>query len=94
MFAEPRQARVVNAEGHQVGVGDRGGLIGGAPARILIDQQWQPVAAWAGPWPIDEQWWDEAAARRIARFQIVGVDGSAWLMSVTGEHWFVEASYD
>lgn len=94
VFSEPRQAQVVNAEGHRIAVGDRGGLAGGEPARVLIDQQWQPVAAWAGPWPVDEQWWDEAAARRIARFQIVGVDGSAWLMSVAGDHWFVEASYD
>jgi protein ImuB len=52
------------------------------------------VASWAGPWPVDEQWWDEAAARRIARFQVVGVDGSAWLMVVEDGRWFTEARYD
>ncbi len=94
VFPQPRPSQVLGAEGQAVAVGERGGLIGGTPARVLIDQQWQRVAAWAGPWPVDEHWWDEAAARRIARFQIVGVDGSAWLMSVSGGHWFVEASYD
>ena len=49
--------------------------------------------AWAGPWPVDEQWWDEAAARRIARFQVVGVDGSAWLMVVEDGRYTGELSY-
>jgi protein ImuB len=95
VYAEPRQAMVVGAEGQPIGVTGRG-IVTGEPARFRAGatQDWQPVASWAGPWPVDEQWWDEAAARRIARFQVVGVDGSAFLMIVEGGHWWVEACYD
>ena len=51
------------------------------------------VDAWAGPWPIDELWWDPSRARHVARFQIVGVDGSAWLMIIEGTQWWTEAQY-
>jgi protein ImuB len=95
VYREPRQAMVVGAEGQPIGVTGRG-LVTGEPARFraAADQAWQPVASWAGPWPVDDQWWDEAAARRLARFQVVGVDGSAFLMIVEGGHWWTEASYD
>jgi protein ImuB len=95
VYAEPRQAMVVGAEGQPIGVTGRG-VVTGEPARFRAGatQDWQPVASWAGPWPVDEQWWDEAAARRIARFQVVGVDGSAFLMIVEGGVWWTEASYD
>ena len=95
VYREPRQAMVVGAEGQTIGVTGRG-LVTGEPARFRADpeQAWQPVASWAGPWPVDDQWWDEAAARRLARFQVVGVDGSAFLMIVEGGQWWVEAEYD
>ncbi len=95
VFTEPREALVVGAEGQSVVVSGRG-VISSPPDRFRADPSapWQPVASWAGPWPVDELWWDEAAARRIARFQVVGVDGSAWLMVVEGGRWFTEARYD
>jgi protein ImuB len=95
VFPEPTPAQVVGAEGMPVSVSGRGGL-SGPPARFraVADVAWQPVAAWAGPWPVDEHWWDEAAARRVARFQVVGVDGSAWLMVVENGRWWTEARYD
>ena len=33
-------------------------------------------------------------ARHVARFQIVGIDGSAWLMVVENGQWWTEARYD
>ena len=48
----------------------------------------------AGPWPVTEQWWDPAHARRQARFQLVADDGSAWLAVLQGGRWLVEARYD
>ena len=95
VFAEPQEALVVGAEGQSVVVSGRG-VVSCPPDRFRADASapWQPVASWAGPWPVDEQWWDEAAARRIARFQVVGVDGSAWLMVVEDGRWFTEARYD
>lgn len=95
VYAQPHEALVVGAEGQSIGVTGRG-VVTGEPARFRAEAQhgWQPVASWAGPWPVDELWWDEAAARRIARFQVVGVDGSAWLMLVEDGRWWTEARYD
>jgi protein ImuB len=61
---------------------------------------WQPVEAWAGPWPVDEQWWEVSAGSTtrssglVARFQMVGADGRAWLMRCEGDRWVTEAAYD
>jgi protein ImuB len=97
VFPQPRPALVVAADGRPVGVSSRGTLTG-EPARFSTDgrspDELRPVAAWTGPWPVEERWWDPAAVRRLARFQIVGVDGSAWLLTVENQQWWAEASYD
>ena len=31
----------------------------------------EPIVAWAGPWPLEERWWDATRARRSARFQLL-----------------------
>lgn len=95
VFSRPAAALVVGAEGQPVVVTGRGSVT--CPPerfRASADAPWQPVASWAGPWPIEELWWDEVASRRIARFQVVGLDGSAWLMVVENGTWFTEARYD
>ena len=95
VFTRPAEALVVGAEGQPVVVTGRGSVT--CPPerfRASSDVPWQPVASWAGPWPIEELWWDEVASRRIARFQVVGIDGSAWLMVVENGRWFTEAQYD
>ncbi len=95
VFSVPRVARVVGAAGQVVGVDGRG-AISCEPVRVCSaeGEPWQQVASWAGPWPVDEHWWDEMSARRMARFQVVGVDGTAWLMLVENGRWWTEARYD
>ena len=56
--------------------------------------RWSAVTAWAGPWPVDERWWDDAAHRRRARWQVVTAEGTAHLLSQDGDRWEVEATYD
>jgi protein ImuB len=51
------------------------------------------VTAWAGPWPVAEQWWRPQDARRRARFQLVTEDGAAWLAAVQDGRWQLEARY-
>lgn len=94
VLASPWSAEVIGAGGRVVGVDDRGSVTC-EPARFRPGPSgdWQPVAAWAGPWPIEELWW-EATPRRVARFQVVGVDGSAWLMTWDSGVWWTEAAYD
>ena len=52
------------------------------------------VAAWAGPWPYDERWWDPRGHRRRARLQVATTDGVAYLLTVESGRWSVEATYD
>lgn len=101
VFAEPRPTAVVGESGQPVRVSARG-VMSSSPARfrtaISTDPatDWQPVSAWAGPWPVDELWW-ETPARLVARFQLVGADGRAWLLrcdSGDSGGWWTEASYD
>jgi protein ImuB len=65
-----------------------GGLPGGRAGR------WAAVAAWAGPWPCDERWWDPRGHRRRARLQVTTADGVAYLLVVEAGRWAVEATYD
>jgi protein ImuB len=94
VFAEPWTAMVLDRDGQVVGIDDRGAVTS-PPARFRPAESdpWQPVAAWAGPWPVDELWWD-GTGHRIARFQVVGVDGRAWLMTCDDRTWWTEAAYD
>jgi protein ImuB len=94
VYPVPRQARVTDDSGSLVEVTGRGQL-SGEPARLSIGGG-PPLAvtAWTGPWPVTERWWDPEHACRKARFQLVTVDGGAWLAVVQDGCWLIEASYD
>jgi len=91
VFAEPMAAEVCDPAGRAVVVTERG-VVSGEPARVRLEDGWQAVAAWAGPWPVDESWW--SGGERAARFQVVGADGRAWLLRCGPTGWRVEAGYD
>jgi protein ImuB len=93
VFAEPLPADVVDAGGRTVAVTERG-VVTGEPSRFRTDGGWQRVASWAGPWPVDEAWWSGDTTGLSARFQVVGVDGSAWLLVWRAIGWAAEAGYD
>ena len=87
-------AEVVDAGGSPVQVTGRSGCRS-EPARLSIaGGPWVDVAGWAGPWPVDERWWDPPAHRRRARFQLLTATGAAHLAAVEGGRWWVEATYD
>ena len=94
VYPVPLPASVTCASGEPVTVNGRAG-ISAPPARLAIDGgPLREIIAWAGPWPVHEQWWDPAQARRLARFQLVTRDGDAWLAVVEGGRWMIEATYD
>lgn len=94
VYAEPLPAEVVDAVGNPVAVTGRGHVTA-APARLAISgERWVDVVAWAGPWLVDERWWDNRAHQRRARFHLVTAAGVAALVGVTNGHWGVEAIYD
>jgi protein ImuB len=94
VYPAPRPARVTDDSGALVTVTGRG-LVSAGPARLCVDDG-PPLAvtAWTGPWPVTERWWDAEHACRKARFQLVTMDGNAWLAVVQDGRWLIEASYD
>lgn len=89
-----RRADVRDRGERPVGVSARGRL-SAAPALVSIEGgPERAVVAWAGPWLLDERWWDPRAGRRRARFQLVGEDRAAYLCFVERNQWWVEATYD
>ena len=90
----PRPAEVFDGAGRPVTVDGRA-AVSAPPARLAVaGQPPAEVVAWAGPWPVDERWWDPAAHRRRARSQVVTADGTAYLLVVEAGRWAVEATYD
>ena len=94
MLAEPEPLVVLDANGDPVGVSGRAQA--SAPPAVLrrADGRTSRIAAWAGPWPLDERWWDPAERRRQARLQLVLDDGTAHLCAVERGRWQLEATYD
>lgn len=93
VLPEPRPARLDDAVGNPVVVTGRGELSARPVTFTNGDRPPQQVAAWAGPWPLDEHWWDPATARRAARVQIVTVDGDAHLLLAERQQWWRTATY-
>lgn len=90
----PTAADVVDVAGQPVEVSGRGAL-SAAPVRLSVaGGPWTEVLDWAGPWPLEERWWDSAQARRRARLQLVTADGQARLVVLEHGRWHVDATYD
>ncbi|GAA3222219.1 DNA polymerase Y family protein [Dactylosporangium siamense] len=94
VYPRPLPAEVTDKDGQVVRVSGRLEL-SGAPKNIKIqDKEPVDIVAWAGPWPVDERWWDEEGARRRARFQLQLADERAILAVIEDGGWHVEALYD
>lgn len=84
---------VADARGTPVTVSGRGEL-SEAPRSLCLDgRTWKRIVAWAGPWLLDERWWDPQRARRRARFQLVDEDGTAMLAFVEDGGWWLGGTY-
>jgi len=93
VYPAAREAEVTDDAGRLVTVTGRC-VLSAAPARLVIGREPpRRITAWAGPWPLSERWWDAAAARRRARFQLATDDGRAWLAVVRDSRWLIEAGY-
>jgi protein ImuB len=89
----PRPAQLTDHDGGTISVSSRGGA--SAPPAWLVLERGQPLAidGWAGPWPLEERWWDSGGRRR-ARLQVSTADGAAYLLACEKRRWWVEATYD
>lgn len=90
----PLPAELLDERGVPVRVSGRG-VPSGVPARLAVaGGPWERVVAWAGPWLVDERWWDPAARVRRARWQVRTAGGAAHLVVLEGGRCRVEATYD
>jgi protein ImuB len=89
---EPVPIEVVDACGAAVRVTGRGD-VSAPPVEMRFDGSDHPVVAWAGPWPVDQRWWDTQRHRRVARFQMVTAEGAAYLVFVERRQWWLAAEY-
>jgi protein ImuB len=93
----PEPVDVLDPTGRLVDVGERGEMSG--ECRVLTrtnadSKTPMPIVGWAGPWPVDERWWDPQAARHYSRFQVACADGSAFVLLHENSRWWIEACYD
>lgn len=94
VYPMPLAAMVTDSGGTPVTVTGRGEVSADPALLSVADGPSLAITAWTGPWPITERWWDPVNSCRKARFQLVTLDGSAWLAVVKDSRWLIEASYD
>lgn len=88
----PRETTLTDGTGAPVRVDGRHEL-SGDPATVMIDGVRHRVEAWAGPWPVEERWWDPPRRRRLVRMQ-VRVGGTVHLLQLERSRWSIVARYD
>lgn len=93
IFRRAQPVQVCDGVGRMVAVSGRGEL-SAEPASVgTADTALREVVAWAGPWPLEERWWRPAEHRRQARLQLVTADGSALLVHLQHQQWWLRAEY-
>ena len=95
VYDEPVSVLVLDADYKPLTVSGRHEL-SAPPAQIKIDQRVYDVISWAGPWPVEERWWDPLRQRRMVRMQLVITRNTlpqALLLVLEFGKWWVAASY-
>ncbi len=85
---------VFDADGRPVGVTARAVLTAHPHRLVVAGEPERAVTGWAGPWPVEERWWEPDGGRRRARLQVTVVDGPALLLACENSRWRVEGIYD
>jgi protein ImuB len=91
--AEVQRAELLDATGRTVAVSGRGELSAAPAVLAVAGRPPLDVTGWAGPWPLDERWWEPSLHRRLARLQVVTADGSAHLVLAEHQAWWIAATY-
>ncbi len=71
------------------------GMFSADPAQLIIHGRDEPLRWWAGPWSVDERWWDPDLAKgRTARAQVLLESERALLLCYRQRRWYLEGSYE
>lgn len=93
-FDPPEKAKLLDASNNPIKV-HATGLASGDPKYIeskVLKPPRQEIKDFAGPWPLEDRWWDEKKRRRMCRFQIT-CDSGAYLVVTSGDSAGVAAVY-
>ena len=69
------------------------GMLSAEPVRLDGPGYRGELQWWAGPWPVDERWWEQSGAGRTARAQVL-VSGTALLLCYRQRRWYLEGVYE
>ena len=92
VYDEPSLIDVLDDAGRHVKVTGRG-AVSAAPATVKRGTATEHVVSWAGPWPLEERWWDASRSRRSARFQLLTASGSLLLVCLEKQRWWLLGDY-
>ena len=84
---------LLDAQGNPIRVTGRG-LFSADPARLTVRGQQDRLRWWAGPWPVDERWWDPEGKGRTARAQVLLEGEHALLLCYRQRRWYLEGRYE
>ncbi|GJO47981.1 hypothetical protein NJB1604_30200, partial [Mycobacterium marinum] len=85
---------LLDVQGNPVRVTSRG-MFSTTPARLVVGGRDDRLHWWAGPWPVDERWWDPDLGKgRTARAQVLLGDERALLLCYRQRRWYLEGSYE
>lgn len=89
---------LLDAQGNSIRVTSRG-MFSADPARLVARGRDDPLRWWAGPWPVDERWWDPdpnstGSGGRTARAQVLLESERALLLCYRQRRWYLEGSYE
>src|ERR1700756_3879152 len=85
---------LLDAQRNPIRVTNRG-MFSADPARLIARGGDDQLSWWAGPWPVDERWWDPDLAKgRTARAQVMLEDERAFLLCYRQRRWYLEGSYE
>lgn len=83
---------LLDASGRPLTVNGRGEL-SAPPADLMVDGRRRRVGQWAGPWPVDQRWWDPRRHRRLAHLQVVDEHWHAYVLVAEHRRWWLSAIY-
>ena len=97
-LTEPERIVLFDVADNAVGVTRRCELTAIPQWVVRADGARQEILTWAGPWPIEERWWDPERASRIVQMQIVITERmnleQPVLLRLQHGTWLIVASYE